>query len=135
MEVVPALTPVTTPVDEPTVATPVALLLHVPPDVAFARVVVVPVHMLVFPVMGRRALMVTTAVMAHPPDGVYEIVVLPPATPVTTPVDPTVAMDVLLLVHVPLPAASVSVTVPPAQTAELPVIAGGSADTVTTVVA
>ena len=34
-------TPVTTPVDEPTVATDVALLLHTPPEVALERVTVV----------------------------------------------------------------------------------------------
>ena len=40
MLAVPAVTPVTTPVVEFTVATPVVLLLHVPPAVASASVMV-----------------------------------------------------------------------------------------------
>ncbi len=60
---------------------------------------------------------------------------VPPAIPVITPVEePTVATAVLLLVHVPLPAASVKVIVDPAQTGVLPEIAAGRALTVTVVV-
>lgn len=40
----PAATPVAIPVDEPTVATAVLLLLHVPPVVALFSVVVAPTH-------------------------------------------------------------------------------------------
>ncbi len=49
--VVPADTPVTTPV-APTVATPALLLLHVPPVVALARVVVPFEHIVVPPVIA-----------------------------------------------------------------------------------
>ena len=44
----PTATPVTIPVD-PTVATPVALLLHVPPDVESERVMVAPLHTVELP--------------------------------------------------------------------------------------
>ena len=61
------------------------------------------------------------------------IVVVPPATPVTIPEpDATVATEGLVLVHVPPVSTSVSVMVDPAQTGELPVIAGVDVFTVTT---
>lgn len=47
---------------------------------------------------------------------------MPPAIPVTIPVLPTVAMPVLLLLHVPPTVASLSVVVDPAQTLNVPVI-------------
>ncbi len=60
----------------------------------------------------------------------------PAATPVTTPVpEPTVAIDVLPLLHVPPPVASERVVVLPTQTVGVPVIADGNAETVTTSVA
>jgi hypothetical protein len=52
------------------------------------------------------------------------MVVVPAATPVTTPLPvPTMAAAVLLLLHTPLPAGSVSVMVAPTQTADAPDIA------------
>lgn len=48
----PAVTPVTTPDTEPTVASATLLLLHEPPDVLFARAVVSPTHTLSVPVIG-----------------------------------------------------------------------------------
>jgi len=60
------------------------------------------------------------------------IVAVPSPNPVTTPVlSPTLATEVLLLVHVP-PPASVNVEVLPRQTEVLPVIAPGE-DTIDTV--
>ena len=52
---VPAATPVTTPVEELTVATAVLEELHVPPDVAFDKVVVCPEQTVVVPVTGVEA--------------------------------------------------------------------------------
>ena len=52
---VPADTPVTTPVNDPTLAIAGALLLHVPPVVASVRVSVVPTQMLVVPTIGVTA--------------------------------------------------------------------------------
>lgn len=63
---------------------------------------------------------------------------MPPAaaTPVTTPEpEPTVAADVLLLLHAPLNVPSVRVDEDPKQIPEAPVIASGSGLTVTVVVA
>ena len=51
MVTVPADTPVTTPVPEPTVALLVLLLLQVPPVVASVNAVVKPAHTLVVPVI------------------------------------------------------------------------------------
>jgi hypothetical protein len=49
--VVPPEIPLTTPEEEPTVPTAVVLLLHVPPEVASAKVVVAPTHTDVVPVI------------------------------------------------------------------------------------
>ena len=49
----PADTPVTTPVDEPTVAIAVLLLLQVPPVVASLIIIEEPVHTVVRPVIGE----------------------------------------------------------------------------------
>ncbi len=48
---VPAVSPLTIPDDEPTVATAVLLLLHVPPVTAWFKVVDDPVQIAVLPVM------------------------------------------------------------------------------------
>jgi hypothetical protein len=53
--VVPAATPVTTPVEDTTVATPVALLLHVPPEVVLLKVEADPTQTDVLPVMAAKA--------------------------------------------------------------------------------
>jgi len=61
MVVVPVVRPLTIPVDASMVASEVLLLLHVPPVVALARVMVVPVQTDVGPVMaGGAAVTVTT---------------------------------------------------------------------------
>jgi hypothetical protein len=60
MVVVPAVTPETIPVNEPIAATVGELLLHKPPLVAFVRVVVDPVQMLVVPEMAATAAAITT---------------------------------------------------------------------------
>src|ERR1043166_4771101 len=114
---VPADTPVTTPVVEPIVATPVLLLLQVPPPVPSLNVVVAPWQILVTPVIGRGdGYTVTVMAAAQPVLRVYEMVEVPAATPVTIPVDePIVATVVLLLVQIPPPVASLNVVVDPAQ--------------------
>lgn len=63
------------------------------------------------------------------------IVEVPAVTPITIPEeDPTVAFE-LLLVQLPVPVASFSVVVKPAQTFIVPVIVAGSGFTVTAAVA
>jgi hypothetical protein len=65
------------------------------------------------------------------------MVAVPAATPVTTPVEPTVATEVLLLLHVPPVTVSLKVVVDEVQTVAVPVIepADEDAPTVTTNVA
>ena len=55
------------------------------------------------------------------------MVVLPAATPVTTPVPETVATEVDELLHTPPAVASARAVVEPAQTVFVPVIAAGAA--------
>jgi hypothetical protein len=49
---IPADTPVTTPVDNPTVATDILLLVQLPPGVGFVNVIVVPTQWLLGPELG-----------------------------------------------------------------------------------
>lgn len=71
MVAVPEVMPETTPVPPPTVATPVLLLVHVPPDVACVNVVVAPVQTLDDPpIAGGAAEIVTPTVVAAPHAGV-----------------------------------------------------------------
>jgi hypothetical protein len=51
---VPADIPVTTPLAEPIVATAGVLLLHVPPVVLLANVVVAPIQVVSVPVIGEE---------------------------------------------------------------------------------
>jgi hypothetical protein len=62
----PAATPVTIP-DVPTVATPVLLLLHVPPEAALLNVADNPTHMLGVPVIAAIGETVATIVLLHAP--------------------------------------------------------------------
>jgi hypothetical protein len=128
--VVPGAIAVKRPVEEPMVAAAVLLLTQLPPAVASFKVVVVPEHKDVRPVMGDNALTVMSMLAIQPvPGKVYVIFTVPAATPVTTPVeDPTVARP-LPLVQVP-PPASVRVIVWPTHTLEGPEMAPGSGFTV-----
>ena len=128
---VPAEIPVTTPVDEPTVATAVLLLLQCPPAFTSVSVTVEPAHTLAVPLMPVNAVTDTVWVARQPPGVVYEIVTIPGDTPVTLPVeDTTVATAVLLLLQVPPATASLSVITEPAITVLLPAIVVGAALTV-----
>lgn len=67
MLAVPMPAPVTMPVELPTVAVLVLLLLHVPPAGVLPSVVVTPTQVLAVPVMVvGRAFTVTVADRAHP---------------------------------------------------------------------
>ena len=50
---VPAATPVTTPVEDPTVAIAVLLLLQWPPEVESCKVLVAPIQALNVPLIGK----------------------------------------------------------------------------------
>ena len=91
------------------------------------NVVVDPLQTINVPVMVGFAFTVTVAVILHPLLLVYVIVVVPAATPVTTPALFTVATPVLEDVH-GLAAAGVpdpfNDVVDPTQTANVPVMTG-----------
>ncbi len=131
---VPAEIPDTTPEDASTVAIAVLLLVHVPPEMACARVLDAPTHAFVVPVMVASAALTVTCVteMQPAPDRINDMLAVPVATPVTIPVaDPTVALVVVLLAQVPPPEVLMMVVVPPAQMLLLPEFAGSAAFTVT----
>ena len=130
---VPVPTPFTRPLREPTVAAKVLLLLHVPPPEPFERVIVSLAHKADPPIMGPgERLIVTDVTATHPAGEVYLITSVPVVTPVTAPVDPTVAMLVVMLTQVPPAGLPLSVMIAPTHSAEGPVITG-MGFTVTTV--
>lgn len=121
----PALAPPTVPV-KLTVAMLPFVLYQNPPGVASLSAAVLPVHSVLTPDIGAivgTVITVTVAVAVIPPPVVYDIVTVPPATPVTIPEDePTVAMVMSELLHTPPLAVSLSVVVEPAQINIVPVI-------------
>jgi len=134
MVTAPAVTPVTEPEDEPTVAIAMLLLLHVPPTVASSNVMLEPGHTWVGPVIAAGVALTVKGWLALQPVGmVYIILSVPALTPETTPVvEPTVANDVFVLLHVPPVSVLASVIAEPTHTWLGPVIAGGVVLTVTT---
>ena len=66
MDVVPAPTPVTTPVDETMVATELVPLVQVPPGLASVRVIALPWHTLASPVIVGNKYTLMVAVALHP---------------------------------------------------------------------
>ena len=104
----PGATPVTRPVDKPTVAVPVALLVQVPEPMRSLRLMEDPAQTLDAPKIAVGAgFTVTTAVITQPVASVNVMILVPAATPVTTPEDsPTVATPVLPLIQVPEPLTS-----------------------------
>lgn len=132
MSEVPTATPVSTPVEEIIVATDVLPLIHVPPAVASLSVMAEPMHTPGPPVMAAGSgLTVTAVVMIQVVGSVYVMVALPGATPVTTPVpEVTVAIAVLLLLHVPPKLPSDNINVDPWQKGTLPDMAAGNGLTV-----
>jgi hypothetical protein len=90
----------------------------------------------VAPASAGAAFIVTPVVVLQPSANVKVIVADPADTGVTIPVpDPIVATEVLLLLHVLLPEASVNVEVDPVQIVVVPATAAGAAFTVATDVA
>ena len=125
MLLVPPVTPVTTPVPAPIVATAALELDHAPPPLVSVKVVVLPWQTDFVPLIISSTKIVTVVVVTHPAGVTYVMIVDPGPTPVTTPLfSPIVATPGLLLVHVPPVTASASVDVPPAHILVTPVIAG-----------
>jgi hypothetical protein len=66
---VPTATPLTIPVDDPTMAIPVVPELHTPPVVASCSVVVLPTHRFVLPVTRAGKGFTVNATVVLQPDG------------------------------------------------------------------
>lgn len=116
-------TPVTIPLAAPIDPIDGLLLLHVPPVEALDKVVVEPKQALSIPVIGCIASTVATVVTQQFAAIVYVIVAVDPATPVTIPdVCPTVAIAVLLLLHVPPVTVLVNTVVEPAHIIAFPLM-------------
>jgi hypothetical protein len=104
--------------------------VQTPFAVAFASAVVDPAHTSVVPLIAATngiafTVSAVLTVVTHPFAlvTVYKIVVLPEATPVTTPVALTVAVAVLAVDHTPPVVAFASAVVAPSHTDVVPVIA------------
>ena len=119
----PAETPVTIPVDEPTDAMDALLVDHVPPETASLIVMLLPTARVVMPEMGSAAGLTVTVMVAELAPTVYEIMHVPAAAPVTTPLDePTVAIEILLLLQCPPAVESDKVVVEPAHRLSMPLM-------------
>ena len=136
MVAIPPDTPETIPELLPTVATPVELLVQVPPPGVEANVDVDPTHKWSEPVIADGAVItVTVAVIEQPVPNVYVITEVPGDTPCTIPeLLPIVATPVELLVQVPPAGVEANVVADPTQTLSVPVIVDGETRTVTGVV-
>jgi hypothetical protein len=77
------------------------LLLQVPPVTVLVSIVVVPIHPVAEPPIAAGVPFMVTTVLAvqYVPAAVNVILAVPAFTPVTIPVEDTVAIDVLPLVH------------------------------------
>src|ERR1043165_5151845 len=117
--------PETMPLEEPTVALPIALLTHVPPGVPIlARADVVAWQKDNVPEIAvGSGSTVTTVALIQPVVAVYVMSVVPADAPVTTPdVTPIVATPVLELTH-DTPVPQLRTVVLPTHTVVVPVMA------------
>jgi len=109
----------------------------VPPVVLAVKDVVDPIHTVAVPemvVVPGDVLTVTTCENAAEPqlfEIVYDIAAVPAATPLTTPDELTVAIPVLLLLHVPPVTASVNVVVDPVHIMSVPLMIPGKGNGLT----
>jgi len=110
------------------------LLLHAPPVVASLSIVARPTQTSETPVIDAGVGFTVTIVSTMHLPTEYTIIDVPAATPYTFPDTSTVAIPVLLLLHVPPPTASLKPVVPPMHNPGIPPIGIGSTFTVTTVV-
>lgn len=135
MVVEPGRNPVTRPVEAPTVATAVLLLLQTPPVVASVNVTGVPMQILEDPeIAAGDGSIVTVLVTVQLAPGAKVIIATPADTPDTRPVvEPTLAIDGSLLLHVPVPTRLKNKEDSPSQMVDAPVMADGGGVTVTTI--
>ena len=115
----------------PTAATDVSLLLQVPPGTGLESVLELPAQSVAEPAIGGSAELTVMVFVALPQGVAYVIVTAPLLIPVTTPEAFTVALEGLLLLHVPPGTVLVSVMEEPTQTVLLPDMGAGVALTVT----
>jgi len=129
----PGVMPVITP-PVPAVATVALLLAQLPVPIS-ESVVVAPSHRWVVPVIpDGKGFTVMVVTVLQPVPSVYVTKVEPGTTPVTTPLtEPTVAVEVPTLTHVPPAVVSASEAVDPTQTWVVPPIGPGNSFTVTAV--
>jgi len=129
---VPVDTPQVKPVVEPTVAMVGSPLLHVPPLTGLDRVIHAATHTADPPLIGPGpGVIVSVRVAVQPEPNEYVTVTVPVDIAVTNPlVEPMVATDGLLLVHVPPPEELVQVVVAPTHKLLIPDIAPGGGVTV-----
>jgi hypothetical protein len=127
---------VTKPVARPMVAIVVVLLVQVPLVVTSTSKVVDPEQTATAPEINEGDEFIVTGVLLEQPvSTVYVIVSIPGVTPLITPVPAgTVAIPVLLLLHVPPVVPSIKVAVEPVHATLVPLMTDGSALTVTIVV-
>lgn len=121
----PVDTPVTMPDEDPTVAMDGVLLVHTPPDIAFANVIDAATHTALGPVIaGSPDITVIILLDVSAPQllvMMYKIVSGPAVTPVTTPPVDTVEFPVTLS-HVPPVLSFVNVILEPTHTVDGPPI-------------
>lgn len=118
-------TPVTTPVEEPIVATDGSLLLQLPPDVPDDSVALLPTQIVVVPPMAAGAARTVRKVWDTQEPTVYLRVVPPPIKELSTPVEVFIVPTlVLLLLHVPPAGAPVAVCVTPTHTGFVTLMVG-----------
>ena len=122
----PGDTPVAMPV-EPIVAAAVLLLVQVPPETPSVSMVVAATHTVDAPLMAVGDKLIVTGLVATQLPPVEKVIIaLPDDTPVTMPEEPTDAISVLLLLHVPPEEVSLNVAVEPEQMPETPLMAPGA---------
>ena len=122
--------PVTTPVEEPMVAIDGSMIVQVPPGILSVKVPGAPISIPAGPDIVPGLVVLKTVItsvadaMPQMPVKVQLIVSVPAAIPVTTPLVLIVAIEVLLLPHIPADRVSheIKVIVLPTQTVEGPVI-------------
>lgn len=127
----PTKCPLIRPDDTSTDATTGKALLQVPPSVGLVNAVVLPTHTVSRPSIGAGSALMVTLTVEKPQALAYVIKAVPPAIPVTSPPELTVATPALLLLHVPPLTALESIIDCPAQMGTAPVMASGAGFTVT----
>jgi hypothetical protein len=134
---VPPATAVTIPDDVPTVATPVLLLLHIPPETLLLNVVVKVWHTDATPeIVPGTGVTLMDFVTSVPQPVLYVIVAVPALTPLTIPDEvPTDAIAELLVLHTPPVAVLLNVVVALWHTVDEPAIDAGVGVTVIACVA